>query len=103
MGRKPINKAKRINSFISNKSSVLNNLKIRTKLLIIVILTSLLPILILSWLNIRNSSREIKDQIFNGNQLYTTLTNERIDKYFYTREGEATLLAESRIISYNFV
>lgn len=77
----------------------LNNFKIRTKLLCMVILTSLLPIIILSWLNISNSSNEIKNEIYKGNQLYTTLTNERINQYFFTREGDAELLAQSRSIS----
>ncbi|MGE4283655.1 MAG: methyl-accepting chemotaxis protein [Clostridia bacterium] len=84
---------KNIKDFIN-----LNNFKISIKLLAMVILTSLLPIIILSWLNISNSSNEIKNEIFKGNQLYTTLTNERINQYFYTREGDAELLAESRII-----
>lgn len=79
--------------------SSLNNFKIRTKLLAMVILTGLLPILILSWLNISSSSNEIKNAIFKGNQLYTTLTNERINQYFYAREGDAKLLAGSRIVS----
>lgn len=77
----------------------LNNFKMRTKLLYMVILTSLLPIILLSWLNISNSSNEIKKEIYKGNQLYTTLTKERINQYFSTREGDAELLAESRSIS----
>ncbi|OGO80526.1 MAG: chemotaxis protein, partial [Clostridiales bacterium GWC2_40_7] len=76
----------------------LNNLKIRTKLLAMVILTGFLPIIILSWLNINTSSIEMRNEVFKGNQLYTVLTNERIDQYFHTREGDAKLLAGSRII-----
>ncbi|HYE10325.1 MAG TPA: methyl-accepting chemotaxis protein [Patescibacteria group bacterium] len=76
-----------------------NNLKIRTKLLVMVILTGLFPIIILSWLNISSSSNEIKNAIFKGNQLYTTLTNERINQYFHAREGDAKILTGSRIVS----
>ncbi|OGO78050.1 MAG: chemotaxis protein [Clostridiales bacterium GWB2_37_7] len=77
----------------------LNNFRIRTKLLIMVILTGFLPIIILSWLNISSSSNEIKNAIFKGNQLYTTLTNERINQYFQAREGDAKILSRSRIVS----
>ncbi|MDF2892320.1 MAG: methyl-accepting chemotaxis protein [Clostridia bacterium] len=77
----------------------LNNFKIRTKLLVMLILTGLLPIIILSWLNISSFSNEIKNTIFRGNQLYTTLTNERIYQYFQAREGDAKILAGSRIVS----
>lgn len=85
---------KNINDFIN-----LNNYKIRTKLLAMVILTCLLPIVILSWLNISSSSNEIEYEVFKENQLFTTLTNDRIHQYFYTREGDAALLAGSRTIS----
>jgi methyl-accepting chemotaxis protein len=77
----------------------LNNYKIHTKLLAIVILTGFLPIIILSWFNISSSSNEIRNAIFKGNQLYTTLTNERINQYFHAREGDAEILTRSRIIS----
>ncbi|PKM50565.1 MAG: methyl-accepting chemotaxis protein [Firmicutes bacterium HGW-Firmicutes-7] len=76
----------------------LDDFRIRTKLLCMVILTSLLPIIILSWLNISNSSNEIKNEIYKGNQLYTTLTKDRLHQYFFTREGDAELLAETKII-----
>jgi methyl-accepting chemotaxis protein len=84
---------------INKKSISLNNLKIRTKLLVMVVLTGLLPIIILSWLNISSSSNEIKNAIFKGNQLYMTLTNERVNQYFHAREGDAKILAGSRIVS----
>lgn len=77
----------------------LENYKIRTKLLFMGVLTCLLPLVLLSWLNISGSSSEIKNEVFKENQLYTTLTNERIYQYFYNREGDAEILAASRIIS----
>ncbi|MDF2521505.1 MAG: methyl-accepting chemotaxis protein [Clostridia bacterium] len=77
----------------------LNDFRIRTKLLAMVILTGVLPIVILSWFNINNSSNEIKNAIIKGNQIYTTLTNERINQYFQAREGDAKILAGSRIVS----
>ncbi len=76
----------------------LKNFKIRTKLLAMVILTSFLPIIVLSWLNISSSSKEIKNEVFKENQLYMALTNERIDQYFHAREGDALLLTGSRIV-----
>lgn len=79
--------------------SFVDNMKIRTKLLAMVVLTGLLPVMVLSWVNISNSSGEIKNAVFTGNQLYTALTNERIHQYFYAREGDARILAGSRIVS----
>ncbi len=77
----------------------INNYKIRTKLLAMVILSSLLPILILSMISISTSSSEIKKEIYKGNQLYSTLTKERINQYFFVREGDAEILAQSKSIS----
>ncbi len=90
-----------LNGFIKilNDIAGLQDLKIHKKLLFMIVLTGLLPVIILSGISINNAGSKIKDEIFKGNQLYTTLTRERINAYFFTRESDAKLLAESRNIS----
>lgn len=78
--------------------NVLSHIKIHWKLLIMVLLTGLLPLLILSSIAVNTVGTEIKNEIFKSNELFSTLTKDRIANYFYTRAGDAKLLAESRII-----
>lgn len=77
----------------------LNDLKIHSKLIIMVLITGLLPIILLSGISINISSREIKQEIIKGNQLFTTLTIDRINEYFYNREGDGSTLAGTNTIS----
>lgn len=76
----------------------LNNLKIKWKLLLMVLITGVLPILFLSGIAVNSVSENIRDEIYKSNQLFTTMTQERINEYFSSREGDAKLLAESQII-----
>jgi len=78
--------------------AIFNNIKIRNKLLIMVAITGLVPIILLSWLSIDNASKEIEKEIFKGNQVFTTLTTERINEYFYSREGDGRVLANSNSV-----
>lgn len=76
----------------------LNNLKIKWKLLLMVLVTAVLPILLLSSIAVDSVSTNIRDEIYKSNQLFTTMTQERINEYFSSREGDAKLLTESRIM-----
>ncbi|AOY78225.1 methyl-accepting chemotaxis protein [Clostridium formicaceticum] len=77
----------------------LNDLKIHNKLLAMVSITGLIPIIVLSILIVNNASSKIEDEILKANQLFTTLTKERINEYFYNREVDGQTLAKSKIIS----
>ncbi|KAB3532502.1 methyl-accepting chemotaxis protein [Alkaliphilus serpentinus] len=77
----------------------LNDLRVQVKLLIMVLLTSLLPIIILSSISINTSSNEIEREILKGNELFTSLTIDRINQYFYNREGDGRILATSKTIT----
>jgi|GEM_PF-691582 len=76
----------------------LNNLKIKWKLLLMVLVTGVLPILLLSGIAVDSVSTNIRDEVYKSNQLFTTMTQERINEYFLSREGDAKLLTESRIM-----
>lgn len=76
----------------------LNKIKIKWKLLLMVLITTVIPILLLSIVFVNSISKNITKEIYKSNQLFTTMTQERIDKYFNSREGEAKLLTESKIM-----
>ncbi len=77
----------------------LNDFKIHGKLLFMVFITVLVPITALSILFINNASGKIENEVLKGNELFTALTKERIDEYFYNREVDAKILSKSKIIS----
>lgn len=77
----------------------LENLKIHNKLILMVLLTVLIPFIVLSYIFMNNASIKMKEQILNGNELYTALTKERMDDYFYNREADARILANSKVVS----
>ncbi|MGM0379501.1 MAG: methyl-accepting chemotaxis protein [Bacillota bacterium] len=91
---KNVNKSNKLNlSFLG-----LNKIKIKWKLLLMVLITTVIPILLLSIVFVNSISNNITNEIYKSNQLFTTMTQERIDNYFSSRQGDAKLLAESRIM-----
>lgn len=77
----------------------LNDFKIHNKLLIMVFIAGLIPIIILSTLIVNNASKKIENEVIKSNELFTTLTKERVEQYFYNREVDGQILAKSRIVS----
>lgn len=77
----------------------LNDFKIQKKLLFMALVTGLLPMILISTISIQSSSNKIEDEIVKGNHLFTTLTIDRMNEYFYNREGDGNILAGSRTIS----
>jgi methyl-accepting chemotaxis protein len=63
-----------------------------------VLITSVVPIVLISGIAVNSVSENIRNEIYKSNQLFTTMTKERINEYFSSREGDAKLLAESQII-----
>ncbi|GAU77661.1 methyl-accepting chemotaxis protein [Fusibacter sp. 3D3] len=84
--------------FEKGKGANFTHLKIQTKLLIMVLLTSLVPLGVLGMISVDKASSEIKSEIYKQNQLFTNLSQERIQAYFSSREGDSRLLAESKIV-----
>lgn len=58
----------------------------------------LVPILVLSIINIEKSTFELNQEVEKSTQLFTTLTKDRIENYFSARQGDATLLSGSKIV-----
>ncbi len=92
---KPLNKIKKKKRVFNS----LNDFKIQNKLLVMVSIVGLIPIIILSILIVNSASNKIESEVLKSNELFTTLTKERINKYFYNREVDGQILANSRIIS----
>lgn len=62
------------------------------------LLIGFVPIVLLSAISIHKSQEEVKRQVENNTQLFANMTNDRIETYFKAREGDALILAESRIV-----
>ncbi|ACL19305.1 methyl-accepting chemotaxis sensory transducer [Desulfitobacterium hafniense DCB-2] len=77
----------------------LDNLKIHNKLILMVLFTVLIPLILLSLIFMNNAGNKIKEQVSAANELYAALTEERMREYFYNREVDARILANSRVIS----
>ncbi len=75
------------------------NYKLRTKLLIMAVVVSLLPIVLVSYYNVSNSINLIEEAVYAKNQLHIKMTHERIHEYFKARETDALILASSVNIS----
>jgi len=69
--------------------------KLRTKLIVMVIAVSLIPIMLVSYYNMSNSIKLIEEGVFSKNQLYIKMAHERIYDYFSSREVDAKILTES--------
>lgn len=65
----------------------LNNCKIKWKLLLMV-----------SALAVDSVSTNIRDEVYKSSQLFARMTQERSNEYFLSREGDAKLLTESRVM-----
>lgn len=76
----------------------LRYLKIRQKLLLLVAVTSLVPVIVIGILSISTISSEVQAEVVQGNVLYAMMTRDRIQSFFHNREGDARILAESNTI-----
>ncbi len=84
------------NSGLSIKT--IDNLSIQNKLLFLVLVTSLIPLIVLSSIALINTSFTMKEEIYKQNELYTSMTKVRINDYFNSSQSDAKLLAESKAI-----
>lgn len=75
------------------------NYKLRSKLIAMAIVVSLIPIFLVSYYNISNSIALIEEAVFSKNQLYIKMTHERIHEYINSREIDASVLSSSVNIS----
>ena len=73
-------------------------LGIQKKLILMALFIGLVPILVLSIINIEKSTFELNQEVEKSTQLFTTLTKDRIENYFSARQGDATLLSGSKIV-----
>ena len=76
----------------------MDNLKVRSKLLVMVALTGLIPVLAVSGFNLIQANREISREVVTAQNLFAAVTSERLDQYFQGREGDGQVLAASRIL-----
>lgn len=89
--------AKLGNSF--EKYIQVKNITLKSKLVIMAVVVSLIPIVIISYYNMSNSIHLIEDAVFSKNQLYIEIAHERIREYFKSREIDAEILSTSKNLS----
>ena len=77
-----------------------SNLKLRTKLVLMAVAVSLLPIAFLTLYNTSYSVDIIEDGVYSKNQLYLSMTHDRINEYFKSREVDANILTTSSNVSH---
>ena len=75
--------------------------KIRNKLIALVVLAGVVPLLLFGIWSAGNAGKVAEEEILSGNMLYATLTRERIETFFHSREGEVLILSSSRILREN--
>ena len=77
------------------------DIRISFKLMIMVLLISVFPIIVISGYVIQSSTQTIQKELQTKQQMFTTLTNDRIQAYLTAREGDAKILSSSKIICEN--
>ncbi len=65
------------------------------------VLISIIPILVISSYATYASTQTIQNEIRLNQQMFTTLTNDRIQDYLSVRKGDADILANSQIVVKN--
>ncbi len=71
---------------------------IQMKLILMALFIGFFPIVLLSTISINKSTEEVSAQVEKNTQLFAKMTNDRIETYFASREGDALILAQSRIV-----
>ncbi len=77
-----------------------SNLRLRTKLVFMAVAISLIPICFLTMYNMSNSVDLIEEGVYSKNQLYISMTQDRINQYFSSREIDAKILTTSSNVSH---
>lgn len=75
-----------------------NNLKITWKLILMVTLCGFIPMFTLGFLAVKNTTEQVQSELYKSNTLYTSLTHREMAAFFKSRENEATILANSKIV-----
>lgn len=72
-----------------------NNLKIKTKMLILVFFVSFLPLTLISVLLYDGAKKNITEEVLNGNEVFLELTKAKLNNYFTERASDGLVFATS--------
>ncbi|MBF8982290.1 methyl-accepting chemotaxis protein [Lutibacter sp. B2] len=78
---------------------LLKNLKLKHKLMLKFIITGLIPIICIGFFSYNLSKTNIKDEIFNKNNIFLGATISSLNKYFESTKQDAKILASTKYIS----
>lgn len=100
-GKKKVEIKENLDLFLGVLGQVrFRNFNLRTKLMLMAVIVSMLPIALLTAYNTSISGDLIEEGVFTKNQLYISMTHERIHEYFKSREVDANILTTSRNVSH---
>lgn len=74
----------------------MKNLKFRTKLITMFIITGLIPIMLLSVFLQDRTSSQLRNEVLNENKTFFTLKKEAINNYFNERFADGQVLSETK-------
>ncbi len=77
----------------------LDNVKMRQKLLLMVLITGLIPVVAVSLINLNRAEGELTHEVEKGNLLFAEVVRNQLNEYFYGREVDGQVLAASRIVA----
>ena len=73
----------------------MKNLKMRSKLIVLSLVTGVIPILIISVMFFVSSSKEIEKCVLNSNTIFSSLVKDQLNSYFDERIGEGNVVSKS--------
>lgn len=79
----------------------MKNLKMRSKLILLSIITGLIPILIISVLIFNSASTELEKSVFRSTNIFSKLTKEQLASYFSERKGDGIVIGNSDSVVLN--
>ncbi len=74
----------------------LRSLKLKPMLILLFLIVSLIPVILVSYMAYRSSVENIREEVYSAMDMYAGLTDAVLDDYFYERESDALVFANSR-------
>ncbi len=74
----------------------MKNLKLRNKLIVMFIITSIIPLAFLSFYSYNRAAANIEEEVLDKNKVYLDLTISQLNDYFAERIGDANVISSTR-------
>lgn len=74
------------------------NMKMRSKLIVMFIITGLIPMIIIGFFSYRSAEDNIRQEVFKGQEVFLELTASQLNEYFDKRAGDGRVISQSKNI-----